>query len=72
MYDIDKIRKDFPELDIFVNNRPNTFLDTAASALKPWVVIEKMADMMSSKYANVHRGAYENNEYAGFNYFGVY
>lgn len=68
MYDIDKIRKDFPELDIFVNNRPNTFLDTAASALKPWVVIEKMADMMSSKYANVHRGAYTLSEQITFEY----
>lgn len=68
MYDIDKIRKDFPELDIFVNNRPNTFLDTAASALKPWVVIEKMADMMSTKYANVHRGAYTLSEQITFEY----
>ena len=68
MYDIDKIRKDFPELDIFVNNRPNIFLDTAASALKPWVVIEKMADIMSSKYANVHRGAYTLSEQITFEF----
>ncbi len=68
MYDIEKIRRDFPELDTFVNNRPNTFLDTAASALKPWPVIEKMAEMMSTKYANVHRGAYTLSEQITFEY----
>ena len=32
MYDVYEIRKDFPELALTVNGRPNTFLDTAASA----------------------------------------
>ena len=68
MYDIDKIRKDFPELDVLVNNHPNIFLDTAASSLKPWIVIEKMADIMSTKYANVHRGAYSLSEQITFEF----
>ena len=42
MYDVYEIRKDFPELALTVNGRPNTYLDTAASALKPEAVVEKM------------------------------
>ncbi|MEX2624499.1 MAG: SufS family cysteine desulfurase [Acidimicrobiia bacterium] len=34
------------------------FLDSAASSLKPGVVIQAMADFASTTYANVHRGAY--------------
>ena len=42
MYDIEKIRLDFPNLALKVNGKPNTFLDTAASAQKPQEVIDKI------------------------------
>ncbi len=48
------IKKHFPQLQ----NDDVVFLDTAASALKPQVVIDKMVEVMSSYYANVHRGGY--------------
>ena len=58
MYDVYEIRKDFPVLSRLINNHPNTFLDTSASAQKPQVVIEAMRKIYSDEYANVHRGSY--------------
>ena len=58
MYDVKKIRKDFPVLELQVNGHPNTFLDSAASAQKPQAVIDKMVDIYSKEYSNVHRGSY--------------
>ena len=58
MYDVYKIRQDFPILSIPVNNKRNTFMDTAASSQKPQVVIDKMHQIYSEQYANVHRGSY--------------
>ena len=62
MYDVEKIRKDFPELSILLEGKRNAFLDTAASAQKPLAVIERMSEIMSHQYANVHRGAYYLSE----------
>ena len=45
MYDVYEIRKDFPILSELINGKPNTFLDTAASAQKPRQVIEKMNEV---------------------------
>jgi len=58
MFDVKKIRNDFPIFKILVNSKPNTFLDTAASAQKPQCVIDKMMKVYSQEYANVHRGSY--------------
>lgn len=62
MYDVYKIRQDFPILQMKVNGKPNTFLDSAASAQKPLSVIEKMRQMYLEEYANVHRGSYYLSE----------
>jgi len=64
MYDVYEIRKDFPIFKVRINGKPNTFLDTAASAQKPLAVINKMAEMYGNFYANVHRGAYFLSEQA--------
>ena len=49
------LREQFP---IFANNPGLVFLDTAASAQKPNVVIDGVADFYRTDYANVHRGVY--------------
>lgn len=56
MYDVTKIRKDFPILSRSVNNKPLTYLDNGASAQKPQVVIDAITQAYSMEYANVHRG----------------
>ena len=53
-FEID-IRQDFP---VFEKRPDLVYLDTAASALKPQVVIDKLADFYRYDYANVHRGAH--------------
>lgn len=58
MYDIDKIRRDFPVLQRQINGKPGVYLDSAASAQKPKSVINKMNRIYRSGYANVHRGTY--------------
>jgi cysteine desulfurase/selenocysteine lyase len=56
MYDIDKIRADFPILAREVNGKPLVYLDNGASAQKPQVVIDAVTQAYSMEYANVHRG----------------
>lgn len=58
MYNVEKIRQDFPILGRLINGKPNTFLDSAASAQKPRQVLECMLNIYSHEYANVHRGSY--------------
>ncbi len=56
MYDVDKIRADFPILSRQVNGKPLVYLDNGASAQKPKVVIDAIANAYANEYANVHRG----------------
>lgn len=56
MYDVAKIREDFPILGRKVNGKPLVYLDNGASAQKPRVVIEAMTKAYEQEYANVHRG----------------
>lgn len=56
MYDVQKIRADFPILSREVNGKPLTYLDNGASAQKPQVVIDAVTQAYSMEYSNVHRG----------------
>ncbi|MDF1801343.1 cysteine desulfurase [Thalassovita sp.] len=56
MYDIDKIRADFPILARQVNGKPLVYLDNGASAQKPQAVIDAVTRGYAEEYANVHRG----------------
>ncbi|MCH2249790.1 MAG: cysteine desulfurase [Cognatishimia sp.] len=56
MFDINKIRQDFPILAREVNGKPLTYLDNGASAQKPQVVIDAVTRGYAEEYANVHRG----------------
>ncbi len=56
MYDVHKVRNDFPILSRQVNGKPLTYLDNGASAQKPQAVIDAVARAYSEEYSNVHRG----------------
>ncbi|MBY6055291.1 cysteine desulfurase [Leisingera daeponensis] len=56
MYDLEKIRADFPILSREVNGKPLTYLDNGASAQKPHVVIDAVTKAYAEEYSNVHRG----------------
>ena len=55
-YDVAKIREDFPILGMQVYGKPLVYLDNAASAQKPQVVLDRLNKAYTSEYANVHRG----------------
>jgi cysteine desulfurase / selenocysteine lyase len=55
-FDVAKIRADFPILSQQVYGKPLVYLDNAASAQKPKVVMDAMDACMTAGYANVHRG----------------
>jgi cysteine desulfurase/selenocysteine lyase len=55
-YDVEKVRADFPILSRTVYGKPLIYLDNAASAQKPRVVLDRIQHAYSEEYANVHRG----------------
>ena len=55
-YDVMKLREDFPILAERPYGKPLVYLDNAASAQKPRVVIERLVHAYEHEYANVHRG----------------
>lgn len=59
MYDIAKIRADFPILARRQGNYPYTYMDSGATAQKPQVVIDKMRALMENYNANIHRGVHQ-------------
>jgi cysteine desulfurase/selenocysteine lyase len=60
--DLTAIRADFPILTETIRGKPLVFLDSAASAQKPTVVIEAMGEAMRHQYANIHRGLHWMSE----------
>ncbi|MFG1477413.1 cysteine desulfurase [Xanthobacter sp. V4C-4] len=55
-YDVMRVREDFPILGIQVNGKPLVYLDNGASAQKPKAVLDRMQQVYTAEYANVHRG----------------
>ena len=55
-YDVARIRADFPALAMSVYGKPLVYLDNAASAQKPTVVLDRLQKAYTKEYANVHRG----------------
>ncbi len=60
-------RSDFPVFE----NRDLVYLDSAASAQKPAVVLDAMRDFDAHHYANIHRGVYKLSEDATARYEGA-
>ena len=58
MFDIQKIREDFPILSRKVYDRPLAYLDNAATTQKPLCVLDAMREEYLNVNANVHRGVH--------------
>jgi cysteine desulfurase/selenocysteine lyase len=56
VYDVARVRNDFPILARQVYGKPLVYLDNAASAQKPRAVLDRMRRAYEEEYANVHRG----------------
>lgn len=57
--EIKQLRSDFPILKKKMHGKPLVYLDSAATAQKPEVVIETLASFYRERYGTVHRAVYE-------------
>ena len=64
MYNVEKIRDDFPILHTKVHDKPLVYLDNAATAQKPISVIKKAQEYYSTMNANIHRGVHALSQVA--------
>jgi len=71
MYDVEKIRRDFPILARTVHGKPLVYLDNGASAQKPQAVIDTIVRAYGEDYANVHRGLHYLSNLSTDNYEAV-
>ena len=58
LYDVQKIRNDFPILKLQVHGKPLVYLDNAATTQKPQYVIDKTNNYYEKMNANIHRGVH--------------
>ncbi|MEM5828564.1 MAG: cysteine desulfurase [Candidatus Aenigmatarchaeota archaeon] len=68
MFDVNKIREEFPILQRKVNGKQLIYFDNAASTQKPKCVIEKIKEVYENFYANVHRGIHTLSQEASEEY----
>jgi cysteine desulfurase/selenocysteine lyase len=58
IFDVGKVRRDFPILHREINSMPLVYLDNAATSQKPVSVINVISDYYKNYNANIHRGVY--------------
>ena len=58
MFDLAKIRNDFPILSRKVHGQPLVYFDNAATSQKPTAVISSITDYYDRYNSNVHRGVH--------------
>ena len=58
MFEIEKIRAQFPILEREVYGKKLIYLDSAATAQKPLCVVERMSELLLNDNANIHRGVH--------------
>ena len=67
-FNAERIREDFPVLKLKVNGKPLVYLDNAATAQKPRVVLDALRKFYETECANVHRGLHWMSEEATRDY----
>lgn len=63
-WDVETVRKDFPVLHREVNGKPLVYLDNAASAHVPQMVIDRGSKYVAEEHSNVHRGVHYLSQHA--------
>jgi len=71
LFDVERIREDFPILKQRVRGKPLVYLDNAATSQKPQVVIDTLNRYYSTENSNVHRGIHLLSEQATGDYEGA-
>ncbi|MBA3242547.1 MAG: cysteine desulfurase [Acidobacteria bacterium] len=70
-WDVERVREDFPVLTQTVNGKPLVYLDNAASAQVPRIVIERGAKYLREEHSNIHRGVHYLSQRATSAYEGA-
>lgn len=70
-FDVERVRADFPILHQEVRGKPLAYLDNAATAQKPAVVIETLDHYYRALNSNIHRGVHYLSERATEAYEGA-
>jgi cysteine desulfurase / selenocysteine lyase len=71
VWDVERVRKDFPALHQQVHDQPLVYLDNAATSQKPQAMIDALVAYYSLDNANVHRGVHRLSERATEAYEGA-
>jgi cysteine desulfurase / selenocysteine lyase len=71
VWDVERIRKDFPALHQEVHGKPLVYLDNAATSQKPQAVIDALVAYYTFDNSNVHRGVHRLSERATEAYEGA-
>ncbi|MFT4991048.1 MAG: cysteine desulfurase/selenocysteine lyase [Polaromonas sp.] len=67
-FDVERVRADFPILQIEVQGQPLVYLDNAASSQMPQPVMDRMVRYQSTEHANIHRAVHTLSERATASY----
>ena len=68
VFDVGRVRQDFPILHETVYGKPLVYLDNAATAQKPQAVIDRIVRSLAEENANIHRGVHALSERATKSY----
>jgi cysteine desulfurase/selenocysteine lyase len=71
VFDVERIREDFPVLRQTVNGKPLVYLDNAASSQVPQVVIDRGSIYLEDEHSNIHRGVHYLSQKATTAYEGA-
>ncbi len=64
VFDVERIRADFPILKLTVNDKPLIYLDNAASSQMPQPVIDRLVRYQTTQHANINRAVHHLSEVA--------
>lgn len=67
-FDVERIRADFPILQLKIDGKPLVYLDNAASSQMPQPVIERLVRYQTTQHANIHRAVHTLSETATCEY----
>jgi cysteine desulfurase/selenocysteine lyase len=70
-WNVERVREDFPVLSQTVNGKPLVYLDNAASAQVPRLVIERGSKYLREEHSNIHRGVHYLSQKATSAYEGA-
>ncbi len=71
VWDVERVRADFPVLHQTVNGKPLVYLDNGASSQVPQVVIDRGSIYLEQEHSNIHRGVHYLSQRATTAYEGA-